>query len=205
MKKIEADVQAIVDHLKLKVGATWKLKVGATWADAREPRLQKDSVVVNPPRTPHPLTGGDTAPPASLPCNPCTRYIGPFLDIYRDACTYRPREAASSGARHSSCPPPTEVLTVRPVACPSPCLDSFAGGSFFLVGREGVLRARALEGRNFGAALELAALAHDRDVLKGPVDAELVAADARVDLVCEHGRGHNVAVAPRPPPPVSGV
>mmetsp|Transcript_23882 Transcript_23882/g.77118 ORF Transcript_23882/g.77118 Transcript_23882/m.77118 type:complete len:447 (+) Transcript_23882:755-2095(+) len=46
MKKIEADVQAIVDHLKLKVGATW--------ADAREPRLQKDSVLVNPPRTPRP-------------------------------------------------------------------------------------------------------------------------------------------------------
>jgi len=53
MKKIEADVQAIVDHLKLKVGATW--------ADAREPRLQKDSVLVNPPRTPRPWLSVATA------------------------------------------------------------------------------------------------------------------------------------------------
>tara|TARA_B110000046_G_scaffold149282_1_gene157416 strand:- start:183 stop:1061 length:879 start_codon:yes stop_codon:yes gene_type:complete len=46
MKKIDADVAAVVEHLKATLGATW--------AQASVPRLQGNSRLVNPPRTPKP-------------------------------------------------------------------------------------------------------------------------------------------------------
>ena len=46
MKKIDADVAAVVEHLKATLGATW--------AQASVPRLQGKSRLVNPPRTPKP-------------------------------------------------------------------------------------------------------------------------------------------------------
>ena len=52
MKKIEEDVQAVVDHLKAKLGSTW--------AQASQPRQQKDSLLVNPPRSSKPWVSRDT-------------------------------------------------------------------------------------------------------------------------------------------------
>ena len=46
MKKIDADVAAVVEHLKVTLGSTW--------AQASVPRLQANSKLVNPPRTPKP-------------------------------------------------------------------------------------------------------------------------------------------------------
>ena len=46
MKKIREDVQAIVDHLKGKLGSTWQ--------EASKDRAKKDSLLVNPPKSPKP-------------------------------------------------------------------------------------------------------------------------------------------------------
>ena len=46
MKKIDADVAAVVEHLKATLGATW--------AQASVPRQQANSLLVNPARTPKP-------------------------------------------------------------------------------------------------------------------------------------------------------
>ena len=46
MKKIEADVAAVVKHLKVTLGATW--------AQASVPRAQANSRLLNPARTPKP-------------------------------------------------------------------------------------------------------------------------------------------------------
>ena len=46
MKKVNNDVQALVEHLKKTLGHTW--------VQACTPRAQKESLLVNPPRSPKP-------------------------------------------------------------------------------------------------------------------------------------------------------
>jgi hypothetical protein len=46
MKSIQADVQLVVEHLVVTLGGTWQA--------ALVPRVQKDSKLVNPPRSPQP-------------------------------------------------------------------------------------------------------------------------------------------------------
>ena len=57
MKKIDADVAAVVKHLKVTLGATW--------AQAIVPRQQAHSLLVNPPRT-HPQAMGANVAAATL-------------------------------------------------------------------------------------------------------------------------------------------
>ena len=45
-KAIDQDVQAVVEHLVDKLGSTW--------AVAKQARIQKDSILVNPARSPRP-------------------------------------------------------------------------------------------------------------------------------------------------------
>lgn len=51
MKKIHADVAAVVEHLKKTLGSTW--------AQACVPRQQRSSLLVNPPRTSKPWESRD--------------------------------------------------------------------------------------------------------------------------------------------------
>ena len=52
MKKIDKDVRAVVEHLKVTLGATW--------AQASVPRPQANSLLVNPPMTSRPWLSRDT-------------------------------------------------------------------------------------------------------------------------------------------------
>ena len=51
MKKIDADVAAVVEHLKVTLGPTW--------AQASALCLQANSKIVNPPKTPKPWASRD--------------------------------------------------------------------------------------------------------------------------------------------------
>ena len=51
MKKIDRDVQAVVEHLKATLGATW--------AQASVPRVQANSLLVNPPKSRRPWLSRD--------------------------------------------------------------------------------------------------------------------------------------------------
>ena len=52
MKKITEDVAAVVEHLKVTLGATWAL--------ANTPRVQANGRLANPPKSPRPWVSRDT-------------------------------------------------------------------------------------------------------------------------------------------------